>query len=182
MSLKLKFVEKARAPGANIAALCREYRISRQMGHKWLRRYHDDGPLGLVEQSRRPRSSPLSKAEDIVAAIVELRDRRPSWGPEKIRAGPGREVRRRVAIAQHGRARTQAARQGETATSCRSAVDRRAARTPRRARTERTLDHRLQGLVEGGQRADVRAAHRVRCLQPVRARGQARWQQAARYR
>ncbi len=84
MSLKLRFVEQARAPSANIAALCREYGISRQTGHKWLRRYRDDGPLGLVEQSRRPRSSPLSKAEDIVAAIVELRDRRPSWGPDKI--------------------------------------------------------------------------------------------------
>jgi len=84
MSLKLKFVEQARAPGANIAALCREYGISRQTGHKWLRRYHEHGPLGLVEQSRRPRSSPLSQAEDIVAAIVELRDRRPSWGPDKI--------------------------------------------------------------------------------------------------
>jgi transposase InsO family protein len=84
MSLKLKFVEQAGAPGANIAALCREYGISRQTGHKWLRRYRSDGPLALVEQSRRPHSSPLSKAEDIVAAIVELRDRRPSWGPDKI--------------------------------------------------------------------------------------------------
>ena len=84
MSLKLKFVEQARGSGANIAALCREYGISRQTGHKWLRRYHEDGPLGLVEQTRRPRSSPLSKAEDIVAAIVELRDRRTSWGPDKI--------------------------------------------------------------------------------------------------
>src|SRR2546430_2212826 len=84
MSLKLKFVEQARGSGANIAALCREYGISRQTGHKWLRRYHEDGPLGLVEQTRRPRSSPLSKAEDIVAAIVELRDRRTTWGPDKI--------------------------------------------------------------------------------------------------
>jgi len=84
MSLKLKFVEQACAPGANIAALCREYAISRQTGHKWVRRYHEEGPLGLVEQSRRPRSSPLTKAEDIVAAIVELRNRRPSWGPDKI--------------------------------------------------------------------------------------------------
>ena len=84
MSLKLKFLEQARATGANIAALCREYAISRQTGYKWLRRYREDGPLGVVEQTRRPHSSPLSKAEDIVVAIVELRDRRPSWGPDKI--------------------------------------------------------------------------------------------------
>ena len=85
MGLKLKFVEQACAPGANIAALCREYGVSRQTGHKWLRRYQEQGCLGLVEQSRRPRSSPLSKAEDIVAAIVELRDRRPSWARTRSR-------------------------------------------------------------------------------------------------
>ncbi len=84
MSLKLKFIEQASAPGASISALCREFGVSRQTGHKWLRRYRDQGYLGLVEQSRRPHSSPLVKGEEVVAAIVELRDRRPSWGPEKI--------------------------------------------------------------------------------------------------
>ncbi len=80
----MKFIEQACSAGANVAALCREYGISRQTGHKWLKRYQEKGSLGLVEQSRRPRSSPLAKAEDVVAAIVELRDRRPSWGPDKI--------------------------------------------------------------------------------------------------
>jgi len=51
MSQKLEFVEKATASGANVAALCRDYGISRQTGHKWLRRYREQGYLGLVEQS-----------------------------------------------------------------------------------------------------------------------------------
>ncbi len=84
MSQKTKFIEQACSPGANVAAICREYGISRQTGHKWLKRYQDQGSVGLVEKSRRPRSSPLAKAEDVVAAIIELRDRRPSWGPDKI--------------------------------------------------------------------------------------------------
>jgi|GEM_PF-2100481 len=84
MSQKLDFIEKAIAPGANVSALCAEYGISRQTGHKWIRRYHQEGHLGLVEHSRRPSSSPLATGEDIVVSIVELRDRHPTWGPQKI--------------------------------------------------------------------------------------------------
>jgi putative transposase len=84
MSQKLQFIEKAIARGANVSALCREYGISRQTGHKWLRRYREHGYVGLVEQSRRPRSSPLTTGEEIVVSIVELRDRRSTWGPDKI--------------------------------------------------------------------------------------------------
>lgn len=84
MSQKTEFVQKAIAPGANVSALCREYGISRQTGHKWLRRFRAEGHLGLVEQSRRPRSSPLATAEDVVVAILELRGRHPSWGADTI--------------------------------------------------------------------------------------------------
>ena len=83
MGEKLKFVEAAILPGANISALCAEHSISRLTGHKWLRRYRELGYLGLVEQSRRPQSS-ASVGEQIVSAIVELRSRHPSWGPAKI--------------------------------------------------------------------------------------------------
>jgi len=84
MSQKLEFVEKAAAAGANVAALCREYGISRQTGHKWIRRYRAQGYLGLVEQSRRPSSTPLATGEEIVVSILELKDRHPSYGPKKI--------------------------------------------------------------------------------------------------
>lgn len=86
MAQKLEFIEKAIVPGANVSALCREFGISRQTAHKWLRRYRDQGYLGLVEQSRRPASSPLATAEDVVVSIIELRDKRSSWGPQKIAA------------------------------------------------------------------------------------------------
>jgi transposase InsO family protein len=103
MSQKLEFVEKASMPGANVAALCREYEISRQTGHKWLRRYREQGYLGLVEQSRRPVSSPLATGEEIVVSILELKGRHPSFGPQKIslvlarRLGPSAPSRTTVA-------------------------------------------------------------------------------------
>ena len=84
MSQKLKFVERAGAPGANISALCREYGISRQTGHKWLRRFRAQGYTGLTEQSRRPHTSPLTTAEEVIVKILELRERHWSWGPDKI--------------------------------------------------------------------------------------------------
>jgi len=81
MGEKLKFVEAAILPGANVSALCAEHGISRQTGHKWLRRYREQGYLGLSEQSRRPVSSSGTSKEMISA---ELRNRRSSWGPTKL--------------------------------------------------------------------------------------------------
>src|SRR5437764_155829 len=36
MSLKLQFVERAAQKGSNLSALCEEFGVSRQTGHKWL--------------------------------------------------------------------------------------------------------------------------------------------------
>src|SRR5262245_61814029 len=84
MSLKMAFVEKAVRPGAQMAALCREFGVSRQTGYKWLNRFKRSGYDGLEESSRRPRSAPLATAEDVVMEILKLRDRYPRRGPRKL--------------------------------------------------------------------------------------------------
>jgi putative transposase len=84
MSMKIEFVKRASEKGANIAGLCRELGISRQTGHKWLRRFQAHGYDGLEEQSRRPKSAPLATAEEIVAGILVLRDAHPRWGARKL--------------------------------------------------------------------------------------------------
>jgi transposase InsO family protein len=84
MSKKLEFAERATQPGAKLAALCREFGITRPTGRKWRQRYLELGPEGLEEESRRPKSSPLALAEELVAAVLEARDKHPSWGPKKI--------------------------------------------------------------------------------------------------
>ena len=84
MTSKMEFVEAATRPGANISELCREYGISRQTGHKWLKRFRDRGYWGLEELSRRPSSSPGMTSEQVVKAVLELRDKHPSWGPRKL--------------------------------------------------------------------------------------------------
>ena len=85
MSQKLEFVERATQAGAKLAPLCREFGISRQTGTKWVQRFKQEGYAGLEERSRRPRSSPLTSAEELVMAVLEQRDRHPSWGAKKLR-------------------------------------------------------------------------------------------------
>jgi transposase-like protein len=84
MSLKMEFVEKASRPGARVSELCREYGVSRETGYKWLNRFKREGYHGLEERSRAPHSSPLMKAEELVAAVLSAREAHPRWGPKKL--------------------------------------------------------------------------------------------------
>lgn len=84
MSQKIEFVERAMKPGARISGLCREYGISRETGYKWLNRFKREGADGLEERSRRPQATPLATAEDLVAAVLKLRERFPRRGPKKL--------------------------------------------------------------------------------------------------
>lgn len=84
MSLKIEFVERA-AKGEPVAALCREFSVSRQTGHKWIKRFNEHGYAGLEEQSRRPKSAPLATAEELVIATLQAREAHPRWGPIKLR-------------------------------------------------------------------------------------------------
>lgn len=119
MSLKLQFVERASA-GASISQLCREYGISRQTGHKWLRRYKERGFDGLEEESRRPKSAPLATAEEVVAAILAHREAHPRWGARKLvhllrrEFGEGAPSERTIVrvLERFGRVRKRVARRG----------------------------------------------------------------------
>ncbi|MCA9565256.1 MAG: transposase [Myxococcales bacterium] len=80
------FVLRVRQEGAEVAATCREFGISRKTGHKWLKRYDEDGLSALEDESRAPRSQPHKTPEELVQPIVATRRRYPTWGPKKIRA------------------------------------------------------------------------------------------------
>lgn len=66
--------------------LCRRFGISRKTGYKWLQRYQDEGPDGLVDRSHRPHSCPHAAEPHVIEAAIELRKRKMSWGPSKIHA------------------------------------------------------------------------------------------------
>jgi transposase InsO family protein len=81
---RLRFAVLATEKGANLAALCRRFGISRQTGHLWRKRFLSDGARALVDRSRRPLSSPGQTAAPIEERIVQLRLERPDWGAAKL--------------------------------------------------------------------------------------------------
>jgi transposase InsO family protein len=86
MDRKREFVEFAMSEGANIRELCRRFGISPTTGYKWLVRHRDQGLAGLIERSRRPKSSPRRAAPAIEAKVLEVRDRsNNAWGGRKIK-------------------------------------------------------------------------------------------------
>lgn len=83
MGQRRDFVERAKK-GETVSALCREFGVSRQTGHKWIKRFEEHGNEGLEERSRRPASAPLATAEDVVLGVLTERKRHPTWGPRKL--------------------------------------------------------------------------------------------------
>jgi len=85
MSLRLEFVMLALREGCNFALLCRSFNISRKTGYKWLHRFLKYGKPGLLDESRRPNSSPSKTDESIEATITTIRDQFPEWGGRKLK-------------------------------------------------------------------------------------------------
>lgn len=85
MSQKEEFIKLSES-GYNISELCRRYGISRKTGYKWLRRFSEDGILGLEERSRKPLSSPSKTNPLMEEAILSLRLQQPFWGGRKLKA------------------------------------------------------------------------------------------------
>ena len=83
MEQRERFVERAKARQETMAALCREFGISRKTGYKWLQR--DEAGQRLDDQSRRPRRQPARTAPEIEQLIIDVRKENPTWGGTTIR-------------------------------------------------------------------------------------------------
>jgi putative transposase len=68
----------------SITELCARYGVSRQTGDKWLERDLTSGPPGLEDRARTPCSRPNQTPQHVVAAIIEVRCRHPSWGAKTL--------------------------------------------------------------------------------------------------
>jgi putative transposase len=69
-----------------VSELSRSFGISRKTIYKWLARYEQAGAAGLTDGLPIARNHPHATPEAVVAALVELRKERPTWGPKKLRA------------------------------------------------------------------------------------------------
>lgn len=86
MDQRTQFIADHLRETQTITELCDRYGVSRKTGYKWIDRYLRLGPAGLEEHSRRPHRAPNQTADEIVAAILEARQRHPVWGGKKLRA------------------------------------------------------------------------------------------------
>jgi transposase InsO family protein len=84
MAERQDFVAFAQREDANIARLCRDFKISRKTGYKWLARAATADAVGWADHSRRPHTSPRRTAADLEAQIVALRMAHPAWGGRKL--------------------------------------------------------------------------------------------------
>lgn len=91
---KVQFCQEVSQRHAAFAAVCRAYRITRQTGYKWWRRYETGGGAALGERSRRPRRCPFQLRPHWIERIRQARHRFPRWGAKKLHALLRREFPR----------------------------------------------------------------------------------------
>jgi len=81
---RLKFVARL-LDGEEMAAVCREFGISRVTGYKIFNRYKDYGIDGLNDRSRRPYRHANRLSFQLERTILRLKQEYPNWGAPKIR-------------------------------------------------------------------------------------------------
>jgi len=68
-----------------MAALCREFGISRKTGYKWISRYLEHQEPGLADRSRAPHHHPQTVSLTAQQAILAARVAHSTWGPKKLK-------------------------------------------------------------------------------------------------
>lgn len=70
--------------GSPIGEVAERYGTTRQSLHAWRRRFEAEGMPGLVDRSRRPKSSPSRVDAEVEALICQLRREHPRWGARRV--------------------------------------------------------------------------------------------------
>jgi len=96
---RLQFLSSYQKEEMSLTDLCHEYGISRPIAYKWIKRYNEVGPEGLLDLSRRPYSFSHATPDEVVNEILALRKRFPSWAQGS--AGT-HEPEPRLACCEHG--------------------------------------------------------------------------------
>ena len=90
MCERASFIRAVQQAEDSMAALCREFGISRKTGYKWLKRFAEEQGEGLKEHSRAPLRHPNATSAEMEAAIVKARRKR-RWGPKKLAVALAKE-------------------------------------------------------------------------------------------
>ncbi len=80
---RLNLVKHARGEGVRDAA--RVFACSRNTVRRWLARFKADGPAGLADRSRAPRSCPHKTSAYHERRVLAARDQAPCFGPRRLK-------------------------------------------------------------------------------------------------
>lgn len=83
--MRERFIKLVEDGGLPFAHVCARFGISRKTGYKWLNRFRAEGPAGLLERDRAPRSHPRRTAPEIEALVAELGAEQPEWTSGRLR-------------------------------------------------------------------------------------------------
>lgn len=83
VSERMKFIGRLLAE-EKMTDLCQEFGISRVTGHKIWNRYKEEGARSLTDRSTRPWRLANQTAPKVETAILELKEKYPTWGAPKI--------------------------------------------------------------------------------------------------
>ena len=84
MNQKALFIADYLRNSYSITDLCEHYQISRKTGYKWIDRYLIEGPMGLEDRPRRPKTINRRTPQKIEDAIIKARHKHPTWGAKKL--------------------------------------------------------------------------------------------------
>jgi len=84
MEQKIEFITEWRAGNYSFAELCRQFKISRTTGYKYINRYSNEGLEGLKERQKAPLKHPNKISHKIEESIISYRKKHPRWGAQKI--------------------------------------------------------------------------------------------------
>nr|WP_260473058.1 helix-turn-helix domain-containing protein [Edaphobacter aggregans] len=73
---RLQFLSSYQKEEMSVADLRRAYRISRPTAYRWINRYNETGPEGLVDRSRRPHTCACTNQNRQWGALLREQDKR----------------------------------------------------------------------------------------------------------
>jgi putative transposase len=79
-----EFIGKCKEEIQNFSDLCRQYKISRPTGYKWIERFEEEGIEGLENRSRAPLHQASGTECSLVKQILRVRLQWRDWGPKKV--------------------------------------------------------------------------------------------------
>ena len=84
MEQKELFIKAMLANEKPFKHLCADFGISEKTGHKWKKRFYEQGKAGLYEQSRARLTQDMIDG-DTAAELIRINNAHLAWGPKKIR-------------------------------------------------------------------------------------------------